>query len=208
MVLALSSSCLVVMPAAVCRCPGRREPPFYPSVSLIRGWVHAGSAHQPKELCREGSFARQSVRSRAPFLTHLTWDKARPRAPPRPPRRLQAFTSCRAPVPRRGSEGVWWCRRGGPRPDGSSWPRESLEPLAGLSASLSLRQDQLSTSEPPALRGRGFRQAGLGRKPGETLPPEAHPCWPFHLSTCSPALPLTTGESSESFAFWCEIRGL
>lgn len=99
-------------------------------------------------------------------------------------------------------------RRGRPRPDGSSWPRESSEPLAGLSASLSLRQDQLSTSEPPAPCGRGFRQAGLGRKPGETLPPEAHPCWPFHLSTCSPALPLTTGESSESFAFWCEIWGL
>lgn len=36
-------------------------------------------------------------------------------------------------------------RRGGPRPDGSSWPRESSEPLAGLSASLSLRQ----TSCPP-----------------------------------------------------------
>ncbi|XP_061258460.1 mitochondrial import inner membrane translocase subunit TIM16 isoform X2 [Bos indicus] len=53
-------------------------------------------------------------------------------------------------------------RRGGPRPDGSSWPREPSEPLAGLLASLSLRQDQLSISEPPAPRGRGFRQAGVG----------------------------------------------
>lgn len=83
MALALSS-CLVVMPAAVCRHPGRREPPFYPGVSLIRGRVHAGSAHQPKELCCEGSSARQSVQSRAPFFTPLPWDKARPRASPSP----------------------------------------------------------------------------------------------------------------------------
>lgn len=47
-----------------------------------------------------------------------------------------------------------------------------------------------------------------GGKPGETFPPEAHPPGPFHLSTCSLAPPLTPGEFSQSFAFWCEIWGL
>lgn len=152
----LTSSCVVVMCAAVCRRPGQRQPPFYPRVSLIRGWVHAGSAHQPKELCREGSFARESVRVQVPFLMHLTWDKAHSRVLPSPPRHLRSFASCRALVPHwavlfPGQGGqcrhvvmqALKCgsRRGGPRPGGNSWPRESSEPLAGLSASLSLRQD-------------------------------------------------------------------
>lgn len=114
MVLVLTSSCLVVMPAAVCRRPGQRQPPFYPSVSLTRGWVHAGSAHQPKELCREGSFAHQSVRVQVPFLMHLTWDKACSQVLPSPQRHLRSFASCRALVPRwavlfprQGSAGVW-----------------------------------------------------------------------------------------------------